>query len=1184
MLLSTVEETSGSQRNYGRSIVNERVFNTVLTRARALFVAFGNPFYLLATEKASGGRRCWKEYLKRCVESNSLVFPETTTEKEKHDLFTEVFEEEAVVPTSDSILENYEKEFRQRLDFSRGHWKLIEKAADDEQQPNYTSALHAHASHYIIECKTAREAEAVPQSGSGERFIITGTKCRGQALHGAIVEVQPLTHGSSSHGKQRQGKVSCLVEQSPQRLFLCKMDPFNGHLFIPLDGKGPKLVNFPPISRRLLQDSKAVEETLGKDRKSPVACFDKRGLEKGIPRLKDVIPFEAAKNLIFLVKFIEWRKDRIYPLAAVIDIFPAAHTAFHTERMLRAAYSEMMTPPPAICIPQTRALLVKVDAEAITVDTKGTRIYDDAMSIVCKEASSTSMHFNVSVHIANVASHVPNDVTKQVVERGSAIFLDSARVMSALLPQNVIDSLSLAEGHIQPCITVSADFVFATQKPQQGPATAERSNILNDKPVVITESWIKESNVQVLKNYSFDEAQTTLNQVLAHQTPCLYTGNTCAAQLCNLHIVSRHLRKKRLGQSAVLLPCYEKESPYTVDMQAMVEEMMLWANTEVAKHLSRSSAVALLRCQPEPSGKDWKELEEQRRALCNSSDCLVAGSRAIPTVVVKAARNILCRYPIDGKCLLSTQSHYPQLMALDEEVLSTQNRASYHIQVCKDRKDRKTLPVHHSVASLYTHFTSPLWRGFDILVQKAILAMCRRTHFELSFEPKEALSNLAKQCDQKGRLSRKISKEFQQMKKAVSCFHNHQAIDTVVVSVKDKTLMVKAPTGLFALDALTVSIAALNPSKFNNDMLTWKFKIFSADPLKPITLKGLDVFGSSFSSTVKIRKVSLHSRAEEGKPVEDIHACIMPESLMLRTSQWMTVENFLTHPYAENREALLKMLSEISTAHSSTSSGVTELHNLEVAQVEVTKQVSEGSMLRVWVGSTHRGPRISTEVHVVQPVPFLSICHKHNTSPSECFSNSILQNASLDHYSSMEQYITCWEEVLLAEASQGSPSENDLTVLQNVTLNWPRMKKVNSAVDESHFIPEGTIDFSIKEQFWRQSGSWLSISTGDFICAQYDIPDATHSVLDHSQQTLLFAAPEAVRGVFHFVVAATEIIAGVGKDFSLKSIGKQNAPVSLQMQQVVSRGDIPCTLQVIPCTVSYRQVHEKKIGGGGLHS
>ena len=75
-------------------------------------------------------------------------------------------------------------------------------------------------------------------------------------------------------------------------------------------------------------------------KKHPVACFDLSGLEKDIPvpKLRDVIPLESAKNLVFIVRFIQWNEENPYPMAAVVGTFPDAHMQFHAERVLKAMH------------------------------------------------------------------------------------------------------------------------------------------------------------------------------------------------------------------------------------------------------------------------------------------------------------------------------------------------------------------------------------------------------------------------------------------------------------------------------------------------------------------------------------------------------------------------------------------------------------------------------------------------------------------------------------------------------------------------------------------------------------------------------------------------------------------------------------------------------------------------------
>ena len=79
IFLSTYEslDENGMPHDTTKSLCNPHVFNTVVSRSRALVVVIGDPLLLLKTEKVMGSEeRCWREYLKCCLEHNSLHFPE----------------------------------------------------------------------------------------------------------------------------------------------------------------------------------------------------------------------------------------------------------------------------------------------------------------------------------------------------------------------------------------------------------------------------------------------------------------------------------------------------------------------------------------------------------------------------------------------------------------------------------------------------------------------------------------------------------------------------------------------------------------------------------------------------------------------------------------------------------------------------------------------------------------------------------------------------------------------------------------------------------------------------------------------------------------------------------------------------------------------------------------------------
>ena len=89
MFLSTYEFLDENKSRYPtKSLCNPSVFYTVISHARALVVAVGNPLQLLKTEEVMGseiGRkeRCWREYLRRCLKHKAVYFPQSYSPSDK---------------------------------------------------------------------------------------------------------------------------------------------------------------------------------------------------------------------------------------------------------------------------------------------------------------------------------------------------------------------------------------------------------------------------------------------------------------------------------------------------------------------------------------------------------------------------------------------------------------------------------------------------------------------------------------------------------------------------------------------------------------------------------------------------------------------------------------------------------------------------------------------------------------------------------------------------------------------------------------------------------------------------------------------------------------------------------------------------------------------------------------------
>ena len=103
MFLSTTEpvDGDGNTTNPTKSPCDPYVFNTVLTRSKSLVVVVGSPLALLKIEghmKKIYGRKaeCWSNYLRLCLEKNTLIVPAVVKPNEKEqfefELQTALFE------------------------------------------------------------------------------------------------------------------------------------------------------------------------------------------------------------------------------------------------------------------------------------------------------------------------------------------------------------------------------------------------------------------------------------------------------------------------------------------------------------------------------------------------------------------------------------------------------------------------------------------------------------------------------------------------------------------------------------------------------------------------------------------------------------------------------------------------------------------------------------------------------------------------------------------------------------------------------------------------------------------------------------------------------------------------------------------------------------------------------------
>ena len=358
-----------------KSLCDQYVFNTVITRACSLVVAIGNPFRLMKEEVMGGQlqgdakaihktRKCWQTFIFRCLQCKSLELTEELIierqssqkkaceqRKSLSNLEDIMFREarqglkklsQTPEDFGDSIMQAYddcftEKNQRLALNSSNREGMLEWVIGEDPQTPEHVGKETTEdAVLYRLWQKKHNLCIAVPvDPGRKKSYLTVGVHNRKCAFDGALVEIEV------KHEESRHAKVVAVREQGSVQPKICVVDSFDPSLFIPVDKKSPRLVNLPHVSRTLLKsqrggDKFSSEFKKAQEQKAPyVICFDPLHLKpKHVPKISHIIPKEVAQHLLFVVCPVKWAPGNLYPLGAVVAVLPKGSSELYACQVL----------------------------------------------------------------------------------------------------------------------------------------------------------------------------------------------------------------------------------------------------------------------------------------------------------------------------------------------------------------------------------------------------------------------------------------------------------------------------------------------------------------------------------------------------------------------------------------------------------------------------------------------------------------------------------------------------------------------------------------------------------------------------------------------------------------------------------------------------------------------------------
>ena len=1233
---SDVTNEEGIPLNPTKTVFDPFIFNTAVTRSKSLVVAVGNPYLMLHIEqemvmnlKLGDRAKCWSELIKQCLVYNTFHFSDHTDKsKAERDacrtyLYSKLFgnfkpmiERDKSEKHGDTILKAYQKELENILEYKKAKFTLkyvpkqdlswilnFEYDNEDEQSLSEDEQLPSdeddedYLEKYdcILNFHNYREAEATPINPEKKIVTIRGSGNRIGAFDGDTFEVGVFR--DNPDGKC-YGRVLKLKARGGDATFICRVSNFNPIKFYPIDKKNPKFFNLPRISQDFLnrRDKDALEDEL---KSTDVVVFDREAVESDseelkIPPIRQLIPHNVAKDMLFIVAYICWKKPYESPLGIVIGVIPKGYTALSAERLLMIKHS--------IVHEDERAMLPCGDARrgpdsgnlydrAFTIDPENAQNLDDAISLVklqSQEKSSTEI-YQLGVHIVNCAKHIQHNeqIDTEAKRRGTSVYSGRGGKVMHMLPITTRENLSLQPNKIRDVLSVTANVMFHS----------------NDTISIDESVEIKQAQVKSCIRLTYMNAQDIMDGVAVPSLGTAVDGfnskdsevqPSLSKTLQLLYKIAISKRQERLKcDAAHSYDIGEPEELRCWQAHMLIEELMIWANNKVSEKIHNFYPdTALLRRQPRPNIDTMKALIQRHKQEASMSlalstfidqqeifENLVFVLTLETLSLIKTA--ISSKQFVQLTSLIFSDCYYPQLAAVHSQLRLNLTRAEY---CCTDNNTDKSAYHHYSLRlDNYTHFSSPLRRYLDIEVQRMLMEIPEVTNSpsNLNFQPEEH-KKLCSHLNKMSRNSKQFERNISSVKLAVRygessevynafitdnskgelelCFSH---LDLKDIQNKEKRIPLKF-LGPYANVKEEDLISDFTGGSQEGRTFSWKMKMTSFNALQGafvLNIPRVDVYMKdnillSEEHSIVIEMFTNHSADPDDSSLSVLNygASTSPTVITMPFNQWKKALDFVKEPTAENMEALQNVLPNLPSVTPMKKMKLDESKLSPLINFKCQTSFKPHDVIRVWMTRSIREALIAPTIQIVELNPLVRICVQHNSNPAKCFSDQNLSKASRKVYGSINEYVNLWERVLLAEAAENSVKECRQVIIRDVSLEWPPLIIPTNCIDEEYYQPKGnTITLTLPKKYLENCSEFIHFHEGDLVCVRYGIDPH-----------------ESVRAVFHMVIYKIKYNENdITKPMKvlMKFVGDSNCRISKKMKGNLGR---QCELQLISLSTSYQ--------------
>ncbi|KAL3868498.1 hypothetical protein ACJMK2_041299 [Sinanodonta woodiana] len=939
-----------------------------------------------------------------------------------------------------------------------------------------------------IKIQSAHLAHCTPLDSTDpiKTITISGRAKAGQARSDDEVLVELIDEkGPSTSETKKYGKVWGTLkryrnENVDHPLFLCALDPNENHLAIPLCKTVPKI----ELKRRY-GDTK--QFTVVKYR------YDKERQELKFDKITDVTQ-DSRRSTLYIVVFITWNQNDIYPRGAVIDLLTSKGDIDSSLRILDIQHNVQTTYLPET-IEETKTIINKysteetqgdvwsdrthiIEAKVFTIDPPGSHDLDDALSI---EYSDDVM--KVGVHIADVSVYVPKGCCIDAdAQRRTTSFYPGLRSKRGMLPEPLsIDLCSLLPGKRRPCLSVFFKF-------------SKDANLIETPTVLKT-------IVCSSKQMTYQEVQEIIESGKSDD-------EEIARAIQHLYLLARQMRENRLHDSMYYLPIERNNDENDRDINEahfLVEEFMILTNKTISEQLlKRFRNVTPLRRQQEPDREEIKQWFEKENEIVDTVLALqgkrIKEDKKPSFTSVSTSSNKLLTVQdwvwrvltFEDNCKLDTLMTTAERYMRTDEMhpmqclayrgwISHQKNAEY---VCSGLVSKPENGRHFSLDIYpYTHFTSPIRRYLDVITHRLVHSMIDET--DSPYQSRE-VTELCTHINIVHKRQKAYEKRCEMLKLSLRLSTKPIMFNCFIDDVSDSCISLCIPSMKFKTkDSNKIPFNLLDPikdpkivkdPKFSYDLvrLEWRKRLFDA---------------RGYSSCITQRETK-KTYKETLRIDPNCYGVSIPVHIWARALEHVLKSKMsdFKNVFANITPDVYKLPTSVETVRDvSTETHDGSVHPFTPFSITFT----HGQIVKVQMAADMQNGILSPYLQLLFITKNVQFCLQHMKDPIRCLTQ-YATNSTRKKYSSIREYNETWLPLLQMESAMNSIRNEENFTIHNVPIKFRRRTgKFRLTIP---YCYERNID--LQEYYNRLESSvnelddseTNSFSASDWICVRLKLP------------------------------------------------------------------------------------------------